>query len=256
MPQPHQARTDPVLAPPLPALDTIALFADLDGTLAPLEVNPSDVGPDLARRSILCDLNTALDGRLAIISGRTLADLDRILDGQVAAVAAIHGLVRRTAAGVVWRTDGEGRLGGAVDAMHAFASRRPGLLVENKGLAVALHYRLAPEAREPSREIARELAGRHGLQVQDGDMVVELRVPGADKGSALSAFMAEPPFSGFTPWFIGDDLTDENGFSAARALGGHGIIVGTRRPTLASFALCGPGAVTAWLRRAIGSGRV
>jgi trehalose 6-phosphate phosphatase len=232
-------------------LARIALFADLDGTLAPLEATPSQVGPDPARRSILNDLQAALEGRLAIISGRTLADLDRILEGQVRAVAAIHGLVRRDAAGVVRRTGIEGRLGEALDALRVFASRRPGLLVEDKGLAAALHFRLEPAAGAPCRELARALADQHGLQVQDGDMVVELRVAGADKGAALAAFMAEPPFKGFTPWFIGDDLTDEDGFSAVLALGGHGVIVGARRPTLASFALPGPEAVKAWLRSAV-----
>jgi trehalose 6-phosphate phosphatase len=232
-------------------LATTALFADLDGTLAPLEATPSQVGPDPARRMLLNDLQAALGGRLAIISGRALADLDRILEGQVKAAAAVHGLVRRDAAGVVRQAGTNGRLGEALDALRAFASRRPGLLVEDKGLAAALHYRLEPAAAAACRALARGLADQHALQVLDGDMVVELRVAGADKGAALSAFMAEPPFQGFTPWFIGDDLTDEDGFSAALALGGHGVIVGARRPTLASFALSGPEAVNAWLRSAM-----
>jgi trehalose 6-phosphate phosphatase len=256
MPQAQPARTsDPALkAPPRLAPRTIALFADLDGTLAPLATTPSQVGPDPARRLFLNQLMVALEWRFAVISGRALADVDRILEGEVTAVAAIHGLVRRTAGGEVRRIDGDGRLGEALAALRAFASRRPGLLVEDKGLAAALHFRLEPEARKPCGELARGLADQHGLIVQDGDMVVELRVPGADKGAAVAAFMAEPPFKGFTPWFIGDDLTDEDGFSAVLALGGHGVIVGRRRPTLASFALRGPEAVRAWLRGAIEAG--
>jgi trehalose 6-phosphate phosphatase len=252
-PQPQATPTsNPALrAPPRPQLARIALFADLDGTLAPLEATPSQVGPDAARRAILNDLHAALEGRLAIISGRALADLDRILEGQVKAVAAVHGLVRRDAAGVVRQAVTDGRLGAALEALRAFASRRPGLLVEDKGLAAALHYRLEPAAAAPCRALARKLADQHGLRAQHGDRVVELRVAGADKGAALAAFMAEPPFRGSIPWFIGDDLTDEDGFSAALALGGHGVIVGARRPTLASFALSGPEAVTAWLRSAM-----
>jgi trehalose 6-phosphate phosphatase len=240
------------MPPPAPA--AIALFADLDGTLTPIEPTPARVGPDEARRSLLDDLRAVLEGRLAIISGRTLADLDRILEGQITPVAGVHGLVRRSASGEVRRRAGEGRLAGALDALSAFAAARPGLLVENKGLAAALHYRLAPDAREASQELAATLADRWGLQVQEGDMVVELRVSGADKGSAIAAFMAEPPFHGFTPWFIGDDLTDEHGFSAVRALGGYGVIVGARRPTLASFALPSPAAVHDWLRAIVQGG--
>ncbi len=257
MPQRHPARAAnlALAAPPPPALDRIAIFSDLDGTLAPLRATPTQIGPDPVRRSILNDLQSALNGRFAVISGRTLTDLDRILEGQVKAVAAIHGLVRRTAEGVVRRTEGDDRMTEALEALRAFASPRPGLLVEDKGLAAALHYRLAPEARAPSRALARALAARHGLTIQEGFMVVELRLPGADKGSALAAFMAEAPFNGFTPWFIGDDLTDEDGFNAVLAMGGHGVIVGARRPTLASFALSGPEAVHAWLRHALGRQR-
>lgn len=237
--------------PPVPRLARIALFADLDGTLAPIEATPDAVKPNASRRRLLDALDRALAGRLAVVSGRALGDLDRVLEGRVRAVAAVHGLVRRAADGRITATGGDGRLDEALRAFLSFAEAQRGLLVENKGGAVALHYRAAPAAAGACRALARRLASHLGLEIQDGDMVVELRAPGPDKGDAVAAFMAEPPFAGFIPVFIGDDLTDENGFEAARALCGYGVIVGTRRPTAALYGLANVAAAQSWLRRAL-----
>ncbi len=228
-------------------LDSIALCADLDGTLAPLEITPDAVGPDPARRRLLDALASALNGRLAVISGRTVADLDRVLEGRVKALAGVHGLVRRTADGVVFEASGAERMGEALDAFRALASADNALLVENKGAAVALHYRRHPAAEAACRDLAHDLGARLGLAIQEGDMIAELRVPGPDKGASLRAFMAEAPFAGATPVFLGDDLTDEDGFTAARDLGGFGVIVGPRRPTRADFALASVSAARDWL---------
>jgi trehalose 6-phosphate phosphatase len=124
-------------------------------------------------------------------------------------------------------------------------------LVEDKGAAVALHYRGDPSAGPAARELVRALAAHLGLLAQDGDMVAELRAAGPDKGDAVAAFMSEAPFAGFTPVFVGDDFTDENGFRAAIALGGYGVVVGPRRPTLAAYALEGVAATRAWLGQAV-----
>ena len=244
-----------MLAPP-PTLDltTSALFADLDGTLAPIEPTPGDVGPDRQRARLLGRLSRALSGRLAVISGRGLADLDRVLGACVSAVAAAHGLVRRTA---------DGRLVGAQAtlpeaaraAFLALGCANPALLMEDKGPAIALHYRAAPDAGPACEAAARRLADRYGLGLQRGRMVVELRAPGRTKADAVTAFMAEPPFAGARPVFLGDDLTDEDGFAAAQGLGGYGVIVGRRRPTAARFALPNVEAALAWLERALEAGR-
>jgi trehalose 6-phosphate phosphatase len=82
-------------------------------------------------------------------------------------------------------------------------------------------------------------------------MVVEVRAPGPDKGTAVEAFMAEGPFAGHAPIYLGDDLTDEDGFRAAQALGGFGVVVGARRPTSASYALADVEAARAWLTAAL-----
>ncbi|MGH6986224.1 MAG: trehalose-phosphatase [Caulobacteraceae bacterium] len=245
VPQSHAEA--PLDAPPIPDAAAIALFADLDGTLAPIEETPDQVGPDRRRRRLLDDLAAALEGRLAILSGRSLADLDRVLEGRVTALAAVHGLVRRQADGKVMGGAGGESVRRAARDFAAYARDDPRLLVEDKGLAVALHFRRAPDAAAPCLAEAREVAERTGLILQEGDQVVEVRRAGPDKGEALAAFMAEAPFAGHQPVFLGDDLTDEAGFRAASRLGGFGVVVGARRPTAAAHALADITAAAAWL---------
>ncbi|HYD36393.1 MAG TPA: trehalose-phosphatase, partial [Allosphingosinicella sp.] len=115
---------------------------------------------------------------------------------------------------------------------------------------VALHYRLAPERGRAVEEFAEKLALRFGLALQRGKMVAELRPHGADKGGAVRRLMAEPPFAGARPVFVGDDLTDEYAFEAASALGGEGVLVGPPRPTAARWRLDDVARVTAWLEAA------
>ncbi len=191
---------------------------------------------------------TALDGRLAVISGRPLADIDRILEGAVGAAAGVHGLERRSASGAVRRGDPDPAIALAAGVFRGLAAAEPGLLVEDKGLSVALHYRNAPASASIANTAGERLAKLTGLRLQHGDCVVELRTPGADKGDALRAFMNEPPFEGASPIFVGDDLTDEAGFIAADDLGGYGVRVGSSaRPTAARYALADIEAALAWL---------
>ena len=255
MPNTHLAQPpasgDALPAPPPPLLDRISLFVDLDGTIAPLEATPQAVGPDRARRRLLDALLARLGGRLAVISGRTLADLDRVLEGRIPALGAVHGLVRRLPDGRTVEPTGSGRVREAVQALRAVAAADPALMVEDKGIAAALHYRAHPEAGPACSDVVQRLGARLGLTVQEGDMVVELRAPGPDKGAAIAAFMAEPPFAGHVPVFVGDDFTDEDGFRAAARLGGYGVVVGPRRPTAATYALAGVGEARAWLNAAL-----
>jgi trehalose 6-phosphate phosphatase len=227
-----------------------ALFLDLDGTLAPIAARPQDVGPDPRRSSLLTQLSEGLDGRLAVVSGRTLTDVDRILEGRVQAVAAVHGLVRRGADGRLDESAPHPALEGARQALAAVAAADAGMLVEDKGLSATLHYRLAPERAQAARDAATRLADETGLVLQHGDMVVELRTPGPNKGDSVGAFMGTRPFAGATPVFVGDDVTDEDGFAAAQALGGFGVLVGPERTTAARFRLPDVDAALAWLEAA------
>ncbi|MBV9509355.1 MAG: trehalose-phosphatase [Caulobacteraceae bacterium] len=233
-------------------VDRSALFLDLDGTLFPIAPTPQDVEPDARRTELLRRLSIRLEGRLAVISGRTIADVDRILDGAAAAVAGVHGLERRWPDGRTERPPPDPTLADAQDELTALVARYPGLLIEDKGLALGVHYRGRPEAAHDVEDTARRIAARTGLVIQAGDMVVELRGLGARKGDALNAYMHTTPFLGAVPYFIGDDLTDEDGFSAARALGGEGILVGPHRATAASRRLDDVAAVVDWLSAALG----
>jgi trehalose 6-phosphate phosphatase len=242
----------PALPPPPPLrVDAVALFLDLDGTLAAIEPHPGAVGPDHRRNDMLVRLSGALHGRLAVVSGRALDDIDRILAGEVAAVAGVHGLDRRRADGVRVADVPSPQLVQARAAIEAALCPHPGLVVEDKGLAFAVHFRQAPELAAEVADVAAAVAASCGLLLQPGDMVVELRPPGHDKGDAIMAFMQEPPFQGFTPVFVGDDLTDENGFRAVERLGGAGVLVGRPRETGARFRLADVEAVMGWLGAAI-----
>ena len=127
-------------APPLLDLTRHALFADLDGTLTPIRPRPDDVGPDAERAQLLHRLTEALGGALAIVSGRGLDDIDRILDHEVAAVAAVHGLELRRPDGQIERFAPPlpSEVG---EAIRAFVAAWPPLTAEDKGLSIALHYR-------------------------------------------------------------------------------------------------------------------
>jgi trehalose 6-phosphate phosphatase len=166
-------------------------------------------------------------------------------------VAAVHGLAMRGPDGKTRTSKPHPALGKAAEAFRAFAARDSGLLVEEKGLSVALHFRLAGEHADAARACARRLAAETGLTLQDGDMVEELRTPGPSKGDSVRAFMASAPFAGTRPVFVGDDRTDEDGFRAAQALRGLGVSVGPPRPTAARFRLGGVEAALAWLEASL-----
>ena len=240
------------LPPPRPLeLGETALFLDLDGTLAPIAARPQDVHPDPRRTSLLDRLARRLDGRLAVVSGRTLEDVDRILEGCVAAVAAVHGLVIRRSDGTVLAGPPHPALSEAAETLKEFAARDSGLIVEEKGQSVALHFRLASRHAEDARACARSLEAQTGLVLQDGDMVEELRTPGPTKGDSVRIFMSAPPFAGAQPVFVGDDATDEDGFEAVQAMSGLGVVVGAPRVTRARFGLPDVDAALAWLEAAL-----
>lgn len=237
------------LPPPDPLSRDVALFLDLDGTLTPKVPVPPGVQPDPALNRLLMRLREALGGRLAIISGREIGAVDDLIDCSVIAVAGTHGLERRNAQGHAIKSPPHPALPMAKKLADEFVRSRPGLRRESKELSVPIHYRSAPEYAEAVTAFGRELAEKTGLAMQQGDMVIELRTPGADKGDAVAAFMAEAPFKGARPVFVGDDLTDEHGFELVENAGGEGVLVGPPRATHASRALPDVNAVLAWLSR-------
>jgi trehalose 6-phosphate phosphatase len=231
--------------PPVPPLDALSLFLDFDGTLVAIAPTPDAVSVEDPLRALLARLHARLAGRLVLLSGRALDDLRDRLGPFDGLAAGSHGLERsdEPVEADVPPLDAEARA-----ALAALSDLHPGLLVEEKRFGLALHYRLAPTAEAAAHALAEDMAARRGWRVQPGKMVVEIRPPGADKGETLRAFMGRPEFAGTRPFMVGDDLTDEPAFAAARALGGAGVLVGARE-TAADYALGEVAAVRNWLER-------
>jgi trehalose 6-phosphate phosphatase len=219
----------------------------MDGVLAPLAATPDAVVPEPHRTATLRAVADRLDGRVAILSGRTLAEIDRIADASTTAASGVHGLERRRADGSLHSVGAAPEVREAFAAFEAFALSRSGLLVEDKAVSAGLHYRAAPGEETAALALAERLARETGLTLQAGHLVVELKTPGTDKGTALKAFMQEAPFAGAIPVMLGDDLTDEDGFIAAAELGGFGVLVGSPRATAARYGLADVPAVLNWL---------
>ena len=238
-------------APPLDGRS--ALFLDVDGTLLEIAPRPELVRVPDGLPSLLVRLSAQREGALALISGRPLAQLDRLFQPWQGAAAGLHGLERRRADGILACVI-DGASAAALDRLRpklaALASDGTGLILEDKGGTLALHYRAAPQREVEIRAVAEALHRDIGsvLRLINGKMVVEFQPRSADKGRAIAAFLAEPPFLGRRPIFIGDDTTDEDGFAEIRRGGGLAVRVGPfDRATAANYRLPSVEAVLAWL---------
>jgi trehalose 6-phosphate phosphatase len=207
----------------------LAIFTDFDGTLVELAETPDGVEVPQSLAQQLGRAARELDSAFAVLTGREIADIDKFLSPLVLPIAGAHGTQRRRADGFVETTDPAAILGAEAiaSALEPLVLAHPGLIMENKEGAVALHFRQDP-ALEDAVRIAMAEALDHVMDFElvPGKMVLEARPRGVNKGEALRAFMREAPFAGRTPIFIGDDVTDEDGFIAAQELGGVGIKLG------------------------------
>jgi trehalose 6-phosphate phosphatase len=236
---------------PLPSRGAAwALFLDIDGTLLDLATTPDAVAVPGGLPPLLDALTRGLSGALALISGRSLAAIDGLFPGGRDA-AGNHG--------AEWRL--QGRVSADLDAwpedlaaeLEQAARPLAGVLVERKACALALHYRQAPDQAAAVEELAAAAvrAAPTPLRLLHGKRVIELVPAGASKGKAIEGFMQCPPYTGRTPVFVGDDLTDEEGFPTVRRMGGIGIHVGVRA-TAAQHRLASPAAVRRWLAAVAG----
>ena len=233
--------------------DSPALFLDFDGTLVDIFARPdlTRVSPPLI--GILDHIYQHLDGALAIVTGRPLTDLDRLLAPLTLPAAGIHGIQHRDGAGHV-----ESRCQTAIPddvrvQIKALATSDSRLILEDKGYSLGLHYRQAPELETTLRSKLDDIGATLGpkFSVQDGKMVLELRPVGIDKGSAIEKFMSEAPFSGRHVIFIGDDMTDEDAFAVVNRMHGYSVKVGQPDPethTAAQYTLNDVADVHAWLK--------
>ena len=246
-PQPRDA----LQPPPVPAPGD-ALLLDFDGTLVDIAPTPDaiDVPGDLA--DTLARLSQRLEGRLAIVSGRAVADLEKHLGRLPVTMMGSHGGEIREAGASETRALVDPLPAEALDALHAVAQAQGDLLVERKPCGAAIHFRDTPDAEAAVRERAQRIAETHGLKHKAGKMVSELVVPGADKGSALRHLLAMGPFAGARAIFAGDDVTDEDAFAVASQFGeGGGVLVGPVRETKARWRLDRPDAVHDWLQETL-----
>ncbi|MDB5405437.1 MAG: trehalose-6-phosphate phophatase, biosynthetic [Rhodospirillales bacterium] len=247
------------LRPPPARLDW-AYFLDVDGTLLEIAASPEAVRVPADLVAILDRLHRETDGALALLSGRRIADLDALFEPLKLPAAGVHGLERRRADEIVESATPVGVLAALRELqplLAEFVAEHPGLRLEDKGVSLALHYRQAPEFEGAVHNFAERIAVPYAdrLRLLPGKMVVELKPHGADKGIAIAEFMAEPPFAGRHPVFIGDDVTDEDGFRAVNALGGLSLRIGDERPSAAHARLPSVDLCRTWLAAAVAAER-
>ena len=238
---------------PPPADARWAFFLDVDGTLLEIADRPAAVQVDLELLELIGRLLQASGGALALVSGRSISDLEDLLGAQHMPLAGQHGLERRDADGRLWIHAAPPAAKCAIkEAFAPVLARHAGLLLEDKGLTLALHYRRAPHlAAYAHRLMARlMLEAGGGLELQKGKRVIEIKPAGIDKGTAVAEYLAELPFRGRLPVFIGDDLNDEHGFAEVNLIGGVSIKVGPGR-SCAAYRLPGIAAVRHWLHGAL-----
>jgi trehalose 6-phosphate phosphatase len=201
-----------------------AFFLDIDGTLLDIEGHPDDVRIERPEADLVAGLQRATGGAVALVSGRPLAGIDMLFHPLKLPIAGQHGAERRDARGKRHRHRFP------VEALHRaaapvrkFVARNEGLIFEDKGASVALHYRLAPQLEAAARSVVEEAARSAGAE-----------------------FMSEAPFAGRLPVFLGDDVTDETGFVAVNRLGGHSVKIGEGE-SAARWRLADPAAAKSWL---------
>jgi len=241
-----------------PDLDRdMAVFIDVDGTLLEIAPHPAlvEVPPQLP--NLLRRLADERGGALALISGRPIADLDRLFQPWKGAAAGLHGIERRHPDGrriATGDTQADRAAAAALDRLRpelaALAARQPGVWLEDKGRTLALHYRAAPEAGTAIRDAAMRLLRENAdaLRLIAGKMVVEFQPRHHGKDKVIAAFMAEPPFQARMPVFLGDDTTDEDGFAEINRRGGISVRVGPPpRGSAARYELPSVSAALDWL---------
>lgn len=227
-----------------------ALFVDLDGTLLEIAARPDAVKPSARLLALLPRLPVATAGAVAVITGRRIEDADELLGDASLPIAGIHGLERRDGCGAVHRPTGVDLPPSVRQYVKCFVERHPGLWLEDKTVSQAIHYRTVPELGPTVRQFAAALQADlpPGIEILSGRRIVEIKPAAMNKGHAIRAFMAEPPFRGKTPVFAGDDVTDEAGFAAISDYAGVSVKVG-RGSTAAAWRIRDVDGVLTWLEQ-------
>lgn len=244
---------------PLPSanLRDIAVLLDIDGTILDIAPTPGAVRVPASLRKTLARLSRETGGALALVSGRSLADIDLLFVPLRLPAIGGHGAELRPSA------EGDREIeqarpldGGLRDRLADLAVAAPGVLVEDKGYSLAVHYRLAPDQERRIKETVAAIKAdwpKEPFEVLPGKAVVEIKSAGFHKGAAIRQLMQYEPFAGRRPIFIGDDTTDESGFAVMPEFKGLGFSVGRKvRGTAHCFAA--PSDVRRWLEHLAGDG--
>jgi trehalose 6-phosphate phosphatase len=227
-----------------------ALFLDVDGTLLQIALCPGSVTVPARTRLALQTAVSREAGAVALVSGRTIDGLDHLFAPLQLPVIGVHGLEWRDVAGRRGAMDMvRGRLSSARGRISRLVAMHPGLELEDKHCALAVHFRLAPHLEAHVREVLLEVARdrQPHLHLQGGKYCLELHPAPDAKRQAIENFMRGPPFAGRVPVYVGDDETDEQGFEAVNALGGLSIHVGNRPGTAARWQFANVNVVVHWL---------
>jgi trehalose 6-phosphate phosphatase len=223
----------------------IALFLDFDGTLVEIAPSPEDVHLDRRVAPALTALRAQLGGALALVSGRPVGFLDSILAPHRFDIAGLHGAQIRVDDEIRSQAETPEGMREVLRDLVRFANSHVGIIVEDKRISIALHWRLAPALESEALALMRGIARRMGpgMRLQEGKAVAELVPAGASKGNAIAWLMATPTYAGRQPVFIGDDITDEDGFEAVNAMGGLSVRIGADRESHATCRLVSPTAL-------------
>jgi trehalose 6-phosphate phosphatase len=235
---------------PAVSLAECALLLDVDGTLVPFAARPEEVRIDAQLLELLTRLRERSGGALALVSGRSIESLDTLFTPLQLPASGVHGVELRGADGVFHRrTVDSAALEAARPLLTELTGAAPGLFIEDKHYALALHFRQAPQLELHLTSAAEAIASRvgQGLEVLRGNLVLELAPAGISKATGILQLMAAPPFSGRKAIFLGDDLTDEPAFACVNAAGGLTFAVAVTRPTVARWQLPSVSAARAWL---------
>lgn len=216
------------IKPELQISDRIAMFLDFDGTLVGIAERPDlvRIPPELLKT--LQHTHDQLAGALALITGRSISDLDQLLSPLRLPTAGVHGLEYRDNSGIIHSIPAISIPKHIRNRLITIATSDPGLILEDKGNSLAMHYRQSPTKESFIRHELEDIFSELGpdFVLQNGKMVLELRQAAATKGTAVEKFMSEPPFAGRRPVFIGDDITDEDAFRVVNEMQGYSVRVG------------------------------
>lgn len=240
----------------VPNLRTCAILLDIDGTILDLAASPQQVSvpPELGRT--LARLDRLTGGAVALVSGRPLNDIDLIFSPLRLAAIGGHGAELRTTAGATPQICAKPLDTALKRKLAGIAGLDPGILVEDKGYSLALHYRLSPGKAAPIRAAVERIcaeAPEDSVEILPGKLVIEIKGAGVNKAGAVRDLMRYPPFLEREPVFIGDDITDEPVFAVVEKFGGLGFSVGRIAPGVSGH-FDTPESVRAWLARIAAGG--